>query len=147
MTGPDRSLNAFDSTAAMESENCRNLVFEPRGVTKPHACESASGARFSPRGLEHYSYRNVPANQNTKPIRTKAVRGCRKCVPLKVDKKLYSATLLVRLAMSTDAVMRLWPSVWSRLSVPKPRLNTLRGFTRSGLWSSFSWLSKLSYPP
>ena len=32
------------------------------------------------------------------------MRGCRKCVPLKVDRKLYSATLLVRLAISTDAV-------------------------------------------
>ena len=30
-------------------------------------------------------------------------------------------------------------SVWNRLSVPMPRLKTLRGFTRSGLWSSFSW--------
>ena len=28
-----------------------------------------------------------------------------------------------------------------------PRLNTLRGFTRSGLWSSFSWLGNGPYPP
>ena len=36
--------------------------------------------------------------QNTKPNRATSVLGCRKCVPLKVDRKLYSATLLVRLA-------------------------------------------------
>ena len=66
------------------------------------------------------------------------MRGCRKCVPLNVDRKLYSATLLVMLAMSKDAVNFSCFSVWNRLSVPRPTLKTLRGFTRSGLWSSFS---------
>ena len=45
-------------------------------------------------------------DQKTKPMRAITVRGCRKCVPLKVDRKLYKATWLVRLAMSTDAVNR-----------------------------------------
>src|SRR5665647_657505 len=65
-------------------------------------------------------------------------RGCRKWVPLKVDRKLYSATLLVRLATSSDPVNFSCRSVWNRLSLPKPKLKTCRGFTRSGLWSSFS---------
>ena len=60
-------------------------------------------------------------------------------MPLKVERKLYSATLLVRLAISSDAVNFSRFSVWNRLSVPMPRLKTWRGFTRSGLWSSFSW--------
>jgi hypothetical protein len=42
--------------------------------------------------------------QNVKPMRATRDRGCRKCVPLKVDKKLYSATLLVRLATSNEPV-------------------------------------------
>src|ERR1039458_6755090 len=46
-----------------------------------------------------------------------------------------------------EAVTRRGPSRWKRLSVPTARLNTLRGLTRSGLWSSFSWLGKGPYPP
>src|SRR5262249_34992471 len=71
--------------------------------------------------------------QNTSPILATTVRGCRKCVPLKVDRKLYSATLFVRLAISTDAVTRVRFSECRRSSVPTARLNTFRGFTRSGL--------------
>src|ERR1022692_4493837 len=46
-----------------------------------------------------------------------------------------------------EAVTRRGPSRWKRLSVPTARLNTLRGLTRSGLWSSFSCLGKGPYPP
>jgi len=42
--------------------------------------------------------------QNEMPMRATTVRGCRKCVPLKVERKLYSATLLARLAISKEAV-------------------------------------------
>ncbi len=112
------------------------------GVTEPRVCEPASVARFSPRGLEQ-----VPPNQNTKPSWATTDRGCKKCVPLNVDRKLYSATLLVTLVISTEAVYRLAPSLCKRLSVPMPRLMRLRGFTRLGLWSSFCWLGKLPYPP
>ena len=69
--------------------------------------------------------------QKTRPTRAMSVRGCRKYVPLNVDRKLYRATLLVMLAMSKDAVNFSCFSVWNRLSVPIPRLKTLRGFTRS----------------
>src|ERR1051325_8047321 len=67
------------------------------------------------------------------------VRGCRKWVPLNVDRKLYSATLLVMLPTSTDAVHFACFSEWKRLSDPMPTLKTCRGLTRSGLWSSSSW--------
>src|SRR5215472_679695 len=39
------------------------------------------------------------------------------------------------LEISSASVMRLCPSRWSRLSVPKPRFRSWRGLTRSGLWS------------
>src|ERR1035441_5783986 len=96
-----------------------------------------SGLETSVSGLRGGS--SPETNQNVKPMRATRDRGCRKCVPLKVDRKLYRATLLVRLAISSDAVNFSCFSVCNRLSLPMPRLNTLRGFTRSGLWSSFSW--------
>ena len=49
-------------------------------------------------------------SQNVIPIRATTVLGCKKCVPLKVERKLYRATLFVRLAISTDAVYRMCPS-------------------------------------
>jgi len=42
--------------------------------------------------------------QNVTPNFATNVRGCRKCVPLNVDRKLYSATTLVKLSMASDAV-------------------------------------------
>src|SRR5260370_8121651 len=64
--------------------------------------------------------------------------GCRKWVPPNVEWKLYNATTLVRFAISIDTVYRRVPSLWSKLSVPTPRLKMCRGVTRAGLWSSFS---------
>ena len=49
-------------------------------------------------------------------------------MPLNVERKLYSATLLVRLAISKEAVTRSCFSEWNRLSVPMPRLKTLCPF-------------------
>src|ERR1700682_2564737 len=46
------------------------------------------------------------------------VLGCRKCVPLNVERKLYRETLFVRFAISIDAVIRLGPSRCNKLSVP-----------------------------
>ena len=64
-------------------------------------------------------------------------RGLTKCVPEKVDRKLYSATLLVRLTMVTEAEsVRLSSDLrWKRLSSPKDRSKRLREATRGGLWS------------
>src|SRR5580658_4789773 len=61
-----------------------------------------------------------------------------KCVPLKVERKLYSATLLLAFSTVNRSVQRGPDSLWNRLSVPTPISKRLCGFTRSGLWSSFS---------
>jgi cobalt-zinc-cadmium resistance protein CzcA len=80
---------------------------------------------MTPRAFSHF--------QNANPIDACRVRGSTKCVPLNVDRKLYSAIWLVRFATVNESRMRRRPSACSRLSVPIPALNRLRGFTRSGL--------------
>src|SRR4051812_15903079 len=63
--------------------------------------------------------------------------GLTKCVPLKVERKLYSATLFVRFTALNLAVT-LYLSVWKRLSKPMPASNMCRGAIRGGFLSSFS---------
>ena len=63
-------------------------------------------------------------------------------MPEKVERKLYSAYLLVILTIVTEADrVRLSEVRRCRmLSSPKERSNRLRGAMREGLWSSFSAL-------
>src|SRR5262245_23311439 len=72
-------------------------------------------------------------SQNVHPACNWYVRGATKCVPLNVDRKLYSATLFVRL-MTLNRRRSLFLSVRNRLSIPTPRSNRSRGATRDGLF-------------
>lgn len=58
------------------------------------------------------------------------VRGATKCVPLNVDRKLYSAILFVKLSAVNRSVSFLC-SVPSRLSVPTLKSKRVRRDTRS----------------
>src|ERR1035437_1480931 len=69
------------------------------------------------------------------PIRATTDLGCRKCVPLKVDRKLYSASTFVRFAISTDAVYRRVPSRCSRLSVPFHAVRIVIVILRAREWA------------
>src|SRR6185437_1254069 len=64
-------------------------------------------------------------------------RGGTKCVPLKVERKLYSATLLVKFVTEKVALV-LKRSAWKRLSQPLDMSNRLRAAMRGGLRSSSS---------
>ena len=77
-----------------------------RGVGRPTRTreEPDQGVRRGRGRPPHCGTNCQPPFQNTRPTRAINVRGCRKCVPLNVERKLYSATLLVMLAMSKDAV-------------------------------------------
>src|SRR5713101_4033370 len=72
--------------------------------------------------------------QKWKPNSAVYARGVTKCVPLNVDRKLYTAVLLVRL-MTVKRKLHLYRSPWKRLSSPTDTSNRLRGLTRVGLRS------------
>lgn len=61
--------------------------------------------------------------QNTYPICAVYVRGVMKCVPLKVDRKLYRATSFATFNTVSRSVTRVL-SPRSKLSVPTPMSNT-----------------------
>src|SRR5262245_44216360 len=81
--------------------------------------------------------RSHHGNQNVHPACSWYVRGATKCVPLNVERKLYKATLSVRL-ITLKRKRSLFFSVRSRLSTPTPRSNRWRGATRAGLLSGSS---------
>lgn len=110
LTGPSAiapDMRVFRKPAFDELPNPlgRNLACA-RGAGRPtRTREEPDQAIRRGRGRPPHCGTNCqPPFQNTSPTRAITVRGCRKCVPLNVDRKLYRATLLVMLAMSRDAV-------------------------------------------
>src|SRR5205085_251119 len=71
-------------------------------------------------------------DQKVQPTDAWYVRGATKCVPLNVERKLYKASLFVRLMM-LNRTRSLDLSPRSKLSVPRPRSRRWRGATRLGL--------------
>src|SRR2546430_15236278 len=91
----------------------------------------ALSARY-PRHRTYVTHARV-TNQKVQPTDAWYVLGATKWVPLNVERKLYKASVLVRLMMlNRRRSFDLSPR--SRLSVPIPTSNRCRGATRLGLF-------------
>ena len=75
--------------------------------------------------------------ENTTPVVSMHDRGVMKCVPLKVDRKLYNATSFAKFNTDNFSV-NLTFSVCRTLSSPMPRSRMLCGAMRGGLVSAFA---------
>src|SRR5664279_554263 len=123
-----RPVHAYDvEVAAAQSKYLERSPENTVGLlwSRGHGAPRGGSGRPQPGASSHF--------QNENPTEARNERGSTKCVPLNVDRKLYSAAWLVMFAKVNESRMRRCPSACSRLSVPTPTSSRLRGLTRSGL--------------